>query len=113
MEIDPDDDEDVQAAFEVGKSLVFKMAHLDVETWLEDLQRDRVQLEKPYRSAKEINIDRDAKLAELKELIETKVHNPTTTKENKPNRKVLVFTAFADTLPTTFTEHCMNGRGQN
>ena len=97
LEIDSDDDEDVQAAFEVGKSLVFKMAHLDVETWLEDLQRDRVQLEKPYRSAKEINIDRDAKLAKLKELIETKVHNPTSTKENKPNRKVLVFTAFADT----------------
>ena len=97
VEIEALEDEELQAAMQVGKSLKFKMAHLDVETWLEDLQRDRVQLESPYRSAKEINIDRDAKLAELKELIETKVHNPTTTKENKPNRKVLVFTAFADT----------------
>ena len=39
----------------------------------------------------------DAKLAKLKELIETKVNNPTTTKDDRPNRKVLVFTAFADT----------------
>ncbi len=97
MNIGADDDEERQDAFEVGKSLKFKMAHLDVERWLEDLQHDRDQLEGPFRSAKEINIDRDAKLAKLKELVETKVNNPTTTKENTPNRKVLVFTAFADT----------------
>ena len=97
VDIDALEDEDLQAAMQVGKSLKFKTAHLDVERWLEDLQRDRDQLEGPYRSAKQINIDRDAKLAKLKELIQAKVNNPTTTKENKPNRKVLVFTAFADT----------------
>ena len=97
LEIDADDDEDLQAAFEVGKSLVFKMAHLDVERWLEDLKRDREQLGRPYRSAKKVGINRDAKLAKLKELIETKVRNPTITQTDQPNRKVLVFTAFADT----------------
>ena len=81
----------------MGKSLKFKMAHLDVERWLEDLQRDKDQLEGPYRSAIKVDPARDAKLAKLKELIAIKVKNPTTTKRDQPNRKVLVFTAFADT----------------
>ena len=97
VDIDALEDEELQAAMQVGKSLKFKTAHLDVERWLVDLQHDRDQLEGPYRSAKQINIHRDAKLAKLKELIQAKVNNPTTTKENKPNRKVLVFTAFTDT----------------
>ena len=97
MNVGADGDEERQAAFEVGKSLKFNMAHLDVERWLDDLRRDKLQLEGPYRSAIKVDIDRDAKLAKLKELIETKVKNPTTTKDNRPNRKVLVFTAFADT----------------
>ena len=97
VEIEALEDEELQAAMQVGKNLKFKMAHIDVEMWLEDLKRDRDQLEKPYRSAKEINIDRDAKLAKLKELIALKINNPTTTKNDQPNRKVLVFTAFADT----------------
>ena len=62
----PSDDEELQAACEVGKSLKFKMAHLDVERWLEDLQRDKDQLEGPYRSAIKVDPARDAKLAKLK-----------------------------------------------
>jgi hypothetical protein len=33
----------------------------------------------------------------LKKIIATKVRKPTVNKQGKPNRKVLVFTAFADT----------------
>ena len=91
------DDEELQDAMQVGQKLIFKMAHLDVETWLKDLKRDKEQLEKIYNSAKSISVERDAKLAELKELIAEKVKHPTTNKHGQPNRKVLVFTAFADT----------------
>ncbi|WCJ61285.1 hypothetical protein NXS98_07325 [Fontisphaera persica] len=41
--------------------------------------------------------DRDQKLAELKKLIAAKVRHPTQNKVGNLNRKVLVFTAFADT----------------
>ena len=81
IEIEALEDEELQAAMQVGKSLVFKMAHLNVECWLEDLERDREQLELPYLFAKDITADRDAKLAKLKELIAEKVKNPTTDKE--------------------------------
>ena len=97
LEVESLEDEDLQAAMQVGRKLVFKMAHLDVESWLVDLERDREQLELPYLFAKDITIDRDAKLAKLKDVIAKKVKKPTKDKEERPNRKVLVFTAFADT----------------
>ena len=104
MEIDAGDDEELQAALEVGVSLKFKMAHLDAGRWLEDLRRDREQLEGPLRSAEKVNPARDAKLKKLKKLIEAKVTNPTITKDGNPNRKVLVFTAFADTADYLYGE---------
>ena len=97
VDIEALEDEELQEAMQVGKKLIFKMAHLDTEKWLEDLQRDREQLELPHLYAKDVTADRDAKLAKLKELIAQKVKQPTTDKKGRPNRKVLVFTAFADT----------------
>ena len=89
IEIEALEDEELQEAMQVGKKLVFKMAHLDTERWLKDLQRDREQLELPRLYAKDVTIARDAKLAKLKKLIAEKI--------KQPNRKILVFTAFADT----------------
>ena len=97
VDIDALEDEELQEAMQVGKKLIFKMVHLDTERWLEDLQRDRDQLELPRLYAKDVTADRDAKLAKLKELIAEKVKQPTTDKKGRPNRKILVFTAFADT----------------
>ena len=97
VDIEALEDEDLQEAMQVGRKLVFKMAHLDTERWLKDLQHDREQLELPYLYAKDVNVNRDAKLAKLKQLIAKKVKQPTRDKKGKPNCKVLVFTAFADT----------------
>ena len=97
VEIEALEDEELQEAMQVGEKLVFKMAHLDVDAWLFDLKRDREQLYLPYLFALDITPERDAKLAELKKLIAGKVKHPTTDKQGRPNRKVLVFTAFADT----------------
>ncbi len=91
------DDEDLRDAMQVGQKLVYQMAHLDVEAWLKDLDRDKDQLVGLYNSAAAITVERDAKLAKLKELIAQKVQHPTLNKRSQPNRKVLVFTAFADT----------------
>lgn len=97
------EDEDLQEALEVGKGLVYKMEHLDVGRWLRDLARDRVQLDYLAKEAESITPDRDAKLAELRKLIEQKVTHPTRTNSNAPNRKVLVFTAFSDTAEYLYT----------
>lgn len=98
-ELEPEafEDEELQSALQVGKGLKFNVAHLAVDAWLKDLKEDRRQLHNLYLSARDVGPERDAKLAELKRLISAKVASPTTTKQGEPNRKVLVFTAFADT----------------
>jgi SNF2 family DNA or RNA helicase len=97
LQVESLDDEEFQEAMQVGKSLTFQMAHLDTEQWLKDLGRDKKQLNILYTSANQVSVERDAKLAELKKLIFEKIKSPTTNKQGQPNRKVLVFTAFADT----------------
>ncbi len=97
FQVEAMEDEDLQEALQVGEKLVFQMAHLDVDRWLEDLQKDKDQLVSVLSNAEAVTVERDAKLAELKKLIAKKAKHPTTDKQGHPNRKVLVFTAFADT----------------
>lgn len=91
------DDEELQQAMQVGSKFTYQMAHLDLEAWKKDLKQDLDELNILYLSAADVTIDRDAKLAQLKELITQKSKHPTNDKKGNPNRKVLVFTAFADT----------------
>jgi SNF2 family DNA or RNA helicase len=97
-------DDDLRDALEIGKGLVYRMAHLDVSRWLRDLERDRVQLDYLAKEAEQVTPDRDAKLAELKKLILKKVTEPTINNREAANRKVLVFTAFSDTAEYLYSE---------
>lgn len=90
-------DEEFRAALSVGSSITFQLAHLDLEAWLADLQTDKQQIDILLSSASQVTTERDGKLAELKRLIAARVAQPTPTKDGRTNRKVLVFTAFADT----------------
>ncbi len=91
------DDDELQAALQVGAKLKFNLAHLDVGQWLDDLAEDKAQLQRLYRSARMVGAADDGKLTALKKLIRDKAQSPTTTRDGRPNRKVLVFAAFADT----------------
>ena len=92
-----EDDDELAEAFQVGTKLKYDMAHLDVAAWLQDLTRDKQQLALLADAAQSVNAERDAKLAELKKLIEHKVRHPGTNNLGQENRKVIVFCAFADT----------------
>jgi SNF2 family DNA or RNA helicase len=77
----------------VGEKLPIKLEHLKRKEWKKDLKKDRLQLIAIHEKAAAVTPDRDAKLQELKRLIGDKVTHPL----NEDNRKVLIFTAFADT----------------
>jgi SNF2 family DNA or RNA helicase len=91
------DDPELAAALQVGRRVTFKMAHLDLAAWRRHLQEDRKNITDLLVLADPVTPQRDAKLAELKRHIAAKVKNPPLDKDGQPNRKVLVFTAFADT----------------
>jgi hypothetical protein len=66
---------------------------VDLIRWRQDLIEDRNRLATLLAAARQIDAGRDAKLNALREMIALKVRRPI----NAGNRKVLVFTAFADT----------------
>ncbi len=97
-----DSDEEMEDTWEVGKKVKYSLDHIDIDRWLNDLGIDREQLKRLFDEASAVTTERDAKLANLKELINDKALKPTTNKDGRKNRKVLVFTAFADTADYLF-----------
>jgi len=91
------DDPELADALEVGQRVTFKMAHLNLPLWRSHLAEDRMYLSALLAKAAPVTPDRDAKLARLKNHIAAKVGAAPLDKDGRPNRKVLVFTAYADT----------------
>ena len=77
----------------VGRRVKVLLQDVDPIRWRQDLVEDRNRLAALHTAACQVTADRDAKLAELRAMIERKCRDPI----NASNRKVIVFTAFADT----------------
>ena len=92
-----EEDEELAQAFQVGSKLKFAMAHLKVDDWLKDLGADKQKLALLEVAAKSVTPEHDAKLAQLRGIIQKKALNPTINRWGEPNRKAVVFCAFADT----------------
>lgn len=93
---DEDDNELIDAQDTIG-TLEYNLEHLNLDEWIKDLNEDKKQLNKLYLQAKDVTVERDAKLEKLKELIKNKIENPTTNRIGVKNKKILIFTAFTDT----------------
>ncbi|MEZ6141702.1 MAG: helicase-related protein [Zavarzinella sp.] len=76
-----------------GAKVKVLLQDVDRVRWQQDLMEDRDRLTSMLTAAKSVNPERDAKLADLRKVIEEKIRQPI----NAGNRKVLVFTAFTDT----------------
>lgn len=95
-ELSIEDIEVDDSAFEallVGRNVKVLLQDVDRIRWRQDLVEDRDRLGKLLTAAQRVEAARDDKLDRLKTLIEGKVRNPI----NPGNRKIIVFTAFADT----------------
>lgn len=90
-DIDIDDPEYDNLMF--GNNVKVLLQDMDLIKWKQDLLSDKDKLETILLEAINVTPDRDAKLIELITLIENKIKNPI----NPENRKVVIFTAFADT----------------
>lgn len=89
--IDPEEDE--YDKFMFGKKTKVLLQDMDLIKWKQDLKLDKEKLEFLFAQAKEVDCLRDEKLADLKKVISNKIENPI----NEDNKKILIFTAFADT----------------
>ena len=93
-----DDDLSGLDEFTVGKKVQISLADMDLPSWQHDLAADLICIEDLISSMEKVKPADDAKLQHLISLIRKKVESPL----NSGNRKVLVFTAFADTANYLF-----------
>ena len=98
-DFDPEDD-DLSGLdeFTVGKKVQISLGDMDLPSWKHDLAADLVLIEDLIASMDKVKPEDDAKLQHLLALIRQKIDEPL----NPGNRKVLVFTAFADTANYLF-----------
>lgn len=80
-------------AFMIGNKTKVLLQDMDLIRFRQELEADQIFLTSIAETAKNVSATRDAKLELLKKTIRNKIQNPL----NLGNRKVIVFTAFADT----------------
>ena len=102
-EIDIADVDIDDPAFEtllVGRKVKVLLSDVDLIRWKQDLIEDRNRLATLLAAARQVDPARDAKLTELRTMIADKCRNPI----NAGNRKIIIFTAFADTAEYLYAQ---------
>ena len=93
MERDFDDDDQNTDFFAVGKKVRIDLNDMDYVSWKRDMDEDMENLALLISMVQDITPEYDFKLNELYRIIKEKIETPI----NPGNKKILVFTAFADT----------------
>jgi len=93
--IDEFDDEDQNGddLFTFGKKVKIELADMDYKSWKDSLQKDQEVLALLTNMVGDITPEHDLKLQELFRVITDKLESPI----NVGNKKIIIFTAFADT----------------
>ena len=97
-ESDFDFDDQNGDAFTIGRKVKIDLADMDYPTWKRQLIKDREIFELLILMIADITPEHDSKLNELKDVIDDKIENPI----NENNKKIIIFTAFADTAEYLF-----------
>lgn len=88
-----DDDRNTDDLFSFGKKVKIDLADMDYMSWRDSLAKDAEILELLTLMVGDITPEHDSKLQKLLSVINEKIRNPI----NEGNKKVIIFTAFADT----------------
>lgn len=94
------DDDDNDSDYTVGKDLKIELGDIDRISWRRKLSEDHEVLEELLEKIHLITPDHDLKLIELEKVIKKKIENPI----NGNNKKIVIFTAFADTADYLYGE---------
>lgn len=107
-DIDTDDNELEDLL--IGNKVKVLLQDIDLIKWRQDLVSDRGRLAAILKDAKKVTPDKDAKLKTLKDLVFNKIDSCPI---NAGNKKVVIFTAFADTAKYLYThlEDQLNQKG--
>lgn len=110
-DLDEFDEDDMSGdeLFTFGRKVKIDLADMDYPSWKQSLEKDRDTLELLTLMISDITPEHDSKLQELLMVLKNKIEHPI----NPGNKKVIIFTAFADTaeyLYQRFYNHTSHGR---
>jgi SNF2 family DNA or RNA helicase len=88
-----EDDQNNDDLFTIGKKVKIDLADMDYKSWRANLVKDSEVLEFLALMVGDITPEHDSKLQELFGVLKNKLENPI----NAGNKKMIIFTAFADT----------------
>jgi len=88
-----EDEQNLDDIFAVGKKVKIDLQDMDYISWRESLAEDKQILEWLHALTEVITPEHDSKLQTLLAMVKDKITNPI----NGDNKKIIVFTAFADT----------------
>jgi hypothetical protein len=109
-DFEADDDElERFGAFRVGGKIRIDLGDMDVPGFAHDLQADLALIEALLDEMTQITPEHDAKLQHLKALIADKLAHPI----NPGNRKLIIFTAFADTAHYLYNQIASDARSRH
>jgi SNF2 family DNA or RNA helicase len=94
------DADDAETEWSVGKKFKIELEDIDYVAWRSQLQRDKIVLNNLLEMILPVADEHDLKLQELIEVLRDKIRNPI----NGDNKKVIIFTAFADTADYLYGE---------
>ena len=94
------DDNDNDSDYTVGKDLKIELGDMDRISWRQKLHEDHQVLEELLERIRLITPEHDLKLLELERVIKQKMEKPI----NENNKKIIIFTAFADTADYLYGE---------
>lgn len=86
--------------FSIGKKVKINLRDMNTIGWKEDLEDDLKTALHILEDMKKVTAQNDKKLSVLKEQIKNKIENPI----NQNNKKIIIFTAFADTANYLYEE---------
>ena len=92
------EDQNGDELFTFGKKVKIEIGDMDYKSWRDSLAKDRDTLELLTLMVGDITPEYDSKLQELFRVIKNKLENPI----NQDNKKIIIFTAFADTAEYLF-----------
>lgn len=92
------EDQNSDELFTFGKKVKIEIGDMDYKSWRDSLVKDRDTLGLLTLMVGDITPEYDSKLQELFRVIKNKLENPI----NQDNKKIIIFTAFADTAEYLF-----------
>jgi superfamily II DNA or RNA helicase len=94
-----DDDDWLDEEYSIGSTIKINLSDMDVLRWKEDLTNDLNILFELHLEMQKVTPEHDEKLNMLKQVIDYKIEHPI----NAGNRKVILFSAFTDTVAYLYT----------